>query len=817
MNNAKRPQIEIKVIYSTDTSILGEKIFKSNISLSEILTYFQNNLKTKDTNIKSNYSLNGKDIINKSTSILDLITKNKIIKNNKTNQIELKIEIDEYCEVDGVEDDIFDKILIPSPEQPFQLIIYQPLDISIGIKKFPQNILVKYNLNEFDESSAYLNTKTYLFLSNNDIFCIMNKNNFEIQKYKTPLVKKNHSLLYIPDSFVLFAGGDTLETFFFDIEKSEFIQWGKMNTKIIKPSLFLYGDYVFSFKSFDDNDLENNYFERTNITSKNNKWEKIYPNYENKIEINKYLNSPYGVSKSSKGNILFVGGEGDKCLLYFPLNNKLFFADNGKNTNLILDDKNIYKVNDLYSIGIPVDFYQDQKIGLISKKDNSFSYINYNEITEKLSNSLFGKIEIKASEKNKIIKKVNKIKNNNPIDKKNEKQDKQDKQENQENNKIVNYDVINIDFNDDLENQEVKNNRRKKNTLYLPDSIMNNQIINRKVDLDNINYDQYISNNSTEDINNKDESTTDIIKIDDLNSGNEDLIPSIYIGAIRKKNNVLYIHDSVINEKITKRELLPNNNNKVKIYKKIKVLSGHNSINTNSNTNTINTNTINTNSINNKTINTNSINDKTINTNSINNKTINTNTINNTINNTIDLNMNISSRKKFIGNIGMNRRTNSAFRGINTSYDDEREQNNNTARNIKKTTNNSMHGKYKNLLTIENKSNRNKARKIKIDIPRRNNSNFNLSNNFYSKKLVSNKVSKEKIKRDSFKDSRKKNNTKIFNLNNRKTLEDLNENEGENISHRAIKIPKKKFCLSLNNSDVEYNTNNKEFLFDPNK
>ena len=128
-----------------------------------------------------------------------------------------------------------------------------------------------------------------------------------------------------------------------------------------------------------------------------------------------------------------------------------------------------------------------------------------------------------------------------------------------------------------------------------------------------------------------------------------------------------------------------------------------------------------------------------------------------------------------------------------------------------------MHGKYKNLLTIENKSNRNKARKIKIDIPRRNNSNFNLSNNFYSKKLVSNKVSKEKIKRDSFKDSRKKNNTKIFNLNNRKTLEDLNENEGENISHRAIKIPKKKFCLSLNNSDVEYNTNNKEFLFDPNK
>ena len=178
MNNAKRPQIEIKVIYSTDTSILGEKIFKSNISLSEILTYFQNNLKTKDTNIKSNYSLNGKDIINKSTSILDLITKNKIIKNNKTNQIELKIEIDEYCEVDGVEDDIFDKILIPSPEQPFQLIIYQPLDCSIGIKKFPQNILLKYNLNEFDESSAYLNTKTYLFLSNNDIFFIMNKNNF---------------------------------------------------------------------------------------------------------------------------------------------------------------------------------------------------------------------------------------------------------------------------------------------------------------------------------------------------------------------------------------------------------------------------------------------------------------------------------------------------------------------------------------------------------------------------------------------------------------------------------------------------------------
>ena len=767
MNSAKRPQTEIKVIYYTDSSIIGEKRFNSNITLNEILTYFQNNLKTEETYLKPNYSFNGEEIINKSTSISDLITKNTDFKINKPNQIEVKIEIGELFDVDDLEDEIFDKILIPYTEQPFQIIIYQPLDNSIGIKKFPENILSKYNLNEFNESSAFLNTKNYLFLSNNEIFCVINKNNFNIEKYKMPITKKNHSMLYIPGDFILFAGGETLETFFFDIEKSKFIKWGKMNSKIVKPSLFLYGDYIYSFKKFNDNDSENNYFERASIFSKNNEWEKIYPEYENENEINNYLNSCYGVSKSSKGNILFIGGNGDKCLLYFPLSNKLFFSEYGINENLILDDKNVYKIDDLYNISIPSDFFENQKIVLINKKDNSLFYIDYNEIAEKMNERFLGKIEIKTSEKNKFLKNINNLRNNNIIDKKNEKQQNQEIQIIE--NKIMGSNTIKIDFDEIIENQEIKyDNMKKDKILYLPDSIMINQIVSRQVKLNNnnnnINKEQNNSNVNTEYVNNVDESTTDVLKIEDLNAGNEELITSIPFEVntlSKKKINILYIHDSVFNDKITKRELLPIPK-KVKIYKKLKILSNNNTIN------------------------------------SIQNST---------------------SRK----NIGFNKYINTLNMKTNASYEEDPERNNinYTARNSKKSASNSINAKYKNLLNTGNKINKNIKKeipRIKIDLmPRRNNSNLYLNKNFYSKKLVSQKVSKEKAKRDNFKNSHKKNRTKIFNESNKIMLEDLNGSECGNISNRIVKIPRRTVCSALNNSDIEDNKINREFVFNPNK
>ena len=784
MSNTKRPQNqnEIKVIYYTDSSIIGEKIFNPNISLSEIFAYFQNNLKTTETHIKSNYSLNGKDVINKSTSISDLINKNKNIKPNNSNQIELKIEVEEYYDLDGREDEAFDKILIPSTKQPFQLIIYQPLDNSIEIKNFPENILLKYNLNKFDESSAYLNIKNYLFLSNNEILCMMDKNNFETKKYKMPIIKKNHSMLYIPDNFIFFAGGNSLETFFFDIEKSEFIQWGKMNTRTQKPALFLYGDYIYSFNSFNDNNLNNNYFERTNITSKNNRWEKIFPEYDGNIEVGEYISSSYGVSKASKGNILLIGGKGSKCLLYSPLNNKLFFSNNENNVNLILGDKNFYKINDLYSIGIPIDFFQNKKIGLLNKKNNSLFYVNYNEITSKLNEKLIGKIEIKTSEKNKINKKASKIKNNkndnnNSSDTKKEKQDKQENQEKQEkleNNNIINCDIIHIDFNDINEEEEIKyNNVTKKDILYLPDSILNSQIISREVDLNNIHTDLNYSNDTTEDINNKKDQKIDIIKIDDLNCDNGDLMNST-INDInnypKRRKNILYIHESVLNDNITKRELITTNdtnsnttnttnNNKVKIYKKLKVISS------------------------------------LINNNNLNQNTINT----------------INSSRKYNGSI------------IESTFSNEEEQDrNNTARNSKRSANNSIsinNVKNKNVLNIGNKTNRNskkEVRRIKIDlIPCKNKTN--IYDHFYLKKYATGNNSKEKIKKKPSKEIHKKLYSNYF-MESDKIYYGFHRNKGENISHQIIRIPRKKFCLSPTASDNEDSSSfNKKLIFDTGK
>ena len=62
-----------------------------------------------------------------------------------------------------------------------------------------------------------------------------------------------------------------------------------MNKKHFQPGLIISGDYVYAFSSLCDKKEENNYFERTDLTSKNPKWEKInpiFPNKKIKVDIN---------------------------------------------------------------------------------------------------------------------------------------------------------------------------------------------------------------------------------------------------------------------------------------------------------------------------------------------------------------------------------------------------------------------------------------------------------------------------------------------------------------------------------------------------
>ena len=62
-----------------------------------------------------------------------------------------------------------------------------------------------------------------------------------------------------------------------------------MNKNNFQPGLLISGDYVYSCTALNDINKNNNYFEKTNLTSKNPKWEIVYPKYENNVKLNSYF------------------------------------------------------------------------------------------------------------------------------------------------------------------------------------------------------------------------------------------------------------------------------------------------------------------------------------------------------------------------------------------------------------------------------------------------------------------------------------------------------------------------------------------------
>ena len=592
----------IKVVFYTKNQIIKEIKFKVNSSLREIFDYFRSNIRNEGYSLKSTYKIFSKKV-NEYETISNLI---RMDKNDILIEGEIWIEVENNLFLDDENDETFKKILQPKIN-PFELIEYNPSRSKIKFIECSKDFILFHSLNKFTKESAFCNSNNSLFISGGEMkgkainnFWIINKNDYKITKKIMPIEKKYHSMLYIPDSFIIIAGGNSLETLIYDIEKQVFIKWANMNKKHFQPALFNYGKYVYAFSALNSDDINKNFFERTNLTSDIRKWEKIYPNFDKNVDTIKLVNHFFAISKSTNGNILFIGGEKyNKNYLYNPEANTFSLA-HGKNAIIPFWDKTFYKVSKKYNVSIPLNFCMNYKLGLVNKETLSLYEINCDKKTGEIKFNLdigkeksnnYGNIYIQTLLKNVKNKQSTNIQIG--LNPRNIIQKNQNNDYNYEYDYFYEQNINNDNYNDNInfgeeriivdnlhsgidhmDNSNLsksKNYSKKKSQLIIPDAAVDEQIINREIDLNgdgnqeninnfekiNININKNLSNNNFND----DEgiSKEELIFVGDSNEEDEyDNKINYYKSHSSSQKPFLYISNSILDDQIINRQLIKN-------------------------------------------------------------------------------------------------------------------------------------------------------------------------------------------------------------------------------------------------------------------
>ena len=368
-------EIPVLVTYYTNSRILFTKEFGSFAHFGSVLNYLNNYIKRKgQTKLKKKYVLNNKQI-GDNDLLINIIQ--SINKNKKIIEANLSIEIDE--KIINISDNNFtwfSKILQPKLK-PFEIIVFNPKDSSINVKKFSDTVLKEYELDKINENSAYCNSTKDLYISggikNDDLsyFWIINNEFFSIKKIKMKIEKLNHSMIYINhnnDEFIFIAGGYDLKTFYYDIKFNSFVNWGNMNYSHICPALIYINDYLYCF---DTSPKKGIIFERTNLNQSNLKWEKIKPDFKNG-KASYFTNFGFAANYCRDGKIMICGGDSVNINTYLYDLEKNLMSENDKCEDILFafNEKNFYRIDINNSIALPYSLDEEKEILHI----NNFNY-----------------------------------------------------------------------------------------------------------------------------------------------------------------------------------------------------------------------------------------------------------------------------------------------------------------------------------------------------------------------------------------------------------------------------------------------------------
>ena len=364
----------ISVTFLTKFRTLTKEEINSKTTFNNLIENFLKNSKYKSqAKPKNRYIINGKEI-RKNQTLEEIISQNMSDPFSSELFIEFNDNLysgDEICP-------IYTKILKPKTN-PFGLFVYSSKNSTLSLKSFPEKTVNLFELDKINEGSAYCNSEDDLYISgskenDNKSFWIINNKDFNIKKKNMPFSKQNHSMIYLNfnenEEWIFIIGGDDKKTFYYDLNKNYFINWGDTINKYSNPALMKIGEYLYIFDSINN---KKNYFERTKLINPTRKWEKVIPSIDKRL-VPKFP-SEFGLSNDINGNILFIGGNNitnsNNTYIYNPIKNEITLSQNGTNDNMIFSDKIFYKLNNKYNIAFPKNVEEKKEICLVDKDEQS--------------------------------------------------------------------------------------------------------------------------------------------------------------------------------------------------------------------------------------------------------------------------------------------------------------------------------------------------------------------------------------------------------------------------------------------------------------
>ena len=408
----KEEDLLVKVNFYTKYEIIKEQEFPIDTSFEKIIEYFNNNVTKEKLNDFDNYQLNLKSVY----KMNDTIIKNEdTIKSlmQSTDITELSeailwIEVEEAEKQSNyissnLDEDI--SMIYKPKSNPFSIFSF---NIKLGIvilEPYSEEIINTYELNKFNNSSAYCNSPFDLFLSggnsdnniSNNFWIIDSKKS--ITKKEMPSPKENHSMLYLKEKYILITGGNDLKTFFYDINKNSFITCADLNHKCLKPALFRYNNYIYCLSDLNE---EKQSFERLYIEGDLSlcKWENIYPTFANASD-SVFSVKNFGVSSEVYNGVIILGGGNiNKHNTYvYDVENNILALSDGKNENVFLEEKTFYKYEREkdYFVNFSGDFEKKQEIVFVNQKNKSVILVDVDSIDGKINKD-------KINENNEKIK-----------------------------------------------------------------------------------------------------------------------------------------------------------------------------------------------------------------------------------------------------------------------------------------------------------------------------------------------------------------------------------------------------------------------------
>ena len=442
----------------------------------------------------------------------------------------------------------FEKLFQPK-QNPFGLYIFSPKDNSLKLKSFSEKTIALSKLSNYKGEGTYCNSYNYLFISESNDFWIINHSSFQIRHKRMPIVKKNHSIIFVPSSNpsskegkIFIVGGDDKKSFYYDLKKNYFLNWVPTNELHNKPALIKIGDYLYLFDTLHQNNF---CFERTNLLDNKPRWEKIIPKIEQNI-ISNFPSQNFAVGLDVNNKVVFLGGDNvnldnNSTFIYDINNNEISLSEKGTNDCMNFVDKTFYDIDNNFSVALPEDINETKEFAIIDKSEqsliktnieennplqesqngleesNKVNYKNKINVNNKISNEPkeFGYyISSCSSEQSKIKAKNDNIKviainqkyasikitsniNNIP-----QKEEKKIEEENKGLSKMDNIETKNIENvenipekqeNEQIEqNQEIKEEKEEKEEIYEqePSQKVNEQIENEQIENEQIKDEQ---------------------------------------------------------------------------------------------------------------------------------------------------------------------------------------------------------------------------------------------------------------------------------------------------------------------------------------